>query len=278
MPRRLSLILACLGLAFGVGAGITNVQAQDAALPDNSKQPLEITADGTLEWHRNDLVFIATKNAMAKQGDVSLEAATLYADYTDKNGKNFDIWRIRADKDVQIKSRDTTAFGDKANYDITKGYAEMTGDNLKLISTDQTVTARERFEYWTVEGRLVAIGRARIIRKNERGEINTLDADTITAFLKDNGKGQRVLDRMEADGHVVITTPTETLTGNHGTYNAATQLAEITGAVKIVRGPNTLEGAKADVNLETSVSRMFGSGGARGRVRGVFYPGSEGKK
>ena len=45
--------------------------------------------------------------------------------------------------------------------------------------------------------------------------------------------------------------------------------------MKITRGPNILEGDRADVNLTTNVSTMKGSPAAGGRVRGVFYPGSE---
>lgn len=251
-----------------------HVQAQDSATVTNSQQPLEITADGTLEWHRNDNIFVATNNAKAEQGEVSVAAAKLTADYKDGDGQDFEIWRVRAEQDVHIQSRDTSAYGDNATYDINKGYAEITGSDLRLISPDQTVKARDKFEYWAVEGKLVAIGNARIIRENEQGEINTLDADIITAYLKDNDQGQRVLERMEADGNVVITTPTETLSGDAGTYNAGTQIAEITGNVEIKRGPNILEGGRAEVNLETSVSRMFGNGGTRGQVRGVFYPGS----
>ncbi|MAE51173.1 MAG: ostA-like family protein [Micavibrio sp.] len=254
---------------------IQYVHAQTEAALSNGKKPLEITADGSLEWHRNDSLFIATNNALAKQGDVSLAAAKLIADYNDKDGQNIEIWRVRANAKVKITSRDTNAYGDKAVYDIDKGYAELTGQNLRLTSADQTVTAQDKFEYWTIEGKLIATGRARIIRKNERGQVNTLEADTITAYLKNNEKGQRVLDRMEAQGNVIITTPTETLTGNAGTYVAATQMAEITGNVKIKRGPNLLEGAKADVNLATNVSRMFGNGGTRGQVRGIFYPGQK---
>lgn len=241
----------------------------------NSAQPLEITADGTLEWHRNELQFIATKNALAQQGDVSLAGEKLTADYRDDAGNNFEIWRVRANTSVRVQSRDTIAYGDEAIYDLTKGYAEITGGDLKLESPGQTVTARDKFEYWTEEGRLIAYGDATITRVNDQGETNTLKADTITAYMKNNEAGKQVLDRMEAEGNVVITTPSEILTGNKGIYNANTNIAEITGAVEIKRGPNILEGTKAEVNLNTNISRMFGSGTPSGQVRGVFYPNAK---
>lgn len=254
----------------------TDIQAQNNAV-SNSEKPLEVTADGTLEWHRNEKKFIARKNALAKQGDVSIAAELLTAKYTESDEQNIKISRVDAKNNVIIKSQETDAYGDDGFYDLDKGYAELTGNDLKMVSTDQVVTARDRFEYWAIEGRLIAVGSAQITRRNEQGEINTLEADTITAYMKNNEKGERVLDRLVAENNVIITTPIEVLTGNNGVYEAATNQAEITGNVKITRGPNILEGAKATVDMNTSVSRMFGSGGARGRVKGVFIPGSEKK-
>lgn len=266
-------IILSSALLITLGASLATAQTTPA---QNSKEPIEITADQSLEWHRNDKKFIARKNAQAVQGDVSINAATLTADYVEGEGQNMKINRVQADNDVRIRSRDSDAYGDKGIYEIDKGYAELTGSDLRLISPDQTVTARDKFEYWVVEGKLIAIGNARLIRKNEQGETNTLDADTITAYLKDDANGKRVLDRMVAVGNVVITTPTETLTGAQGTYEARSNTAEIAGDVEIKRGPNILEGSKATVDLNTSISRMFG-GGRTGRVKATFFPGSEKK-
>ena len=52
-------------------------------------------------------------------------------------------------------------------------------------------------------------------------------------------------------GGVTIKTPDETLTGDSGYYNAKTNTAEVKGNVKIIRGPNTLEGARAKLNMTT---------------------------
>ncbi len=263
-------VIAMLGMSIPA-------QAQTPA--SNSNAPLEITADGTLEWHRNESQFVARENAKAKQGDVAVSAKTLTAKYdSGSEGANFDISEVFADTDVILESKDSTAHGQKARYDLKTGYAEMTGENLRLVAPDQTVTAKERFEYWVTEGKLIAIGDATILRKNEKGEINTLKSDRLTAYLKDDAQGKRALDRLEAEGSVTIKTPTETLTGTKGIYNAATNIAEIEGQVKIMRGPNILEGARADVDMNTGISRIFGSPQGRQRVRGVFYPGSEQKR
>jgi lipopolysaccharide export system protein LptA len=154
-----------------------------------------------------------------------------------------------------------------------------------MTAPDQTVTARDKFEYWTAEGRFNAIGNAQIIRPKPGSGTDTLKADKITAILKENKEGKQVLHTLEAFGNVVITTPAETITGAYGIYKASTNKAELTGGVKILRGPNTLEGERASVDMNTNISTIFAAEkttapGAPdvqpgGRVRGIFYPGSE---
>ena len=248
-------------------------EKQNDATPDQRGQPLEITADDTLEWKRDEKTFTARGNAVARQGDTSISADSLTAHYTDKKSDGMEISRVEANDNVTITARDSTAQGQKADYDLMKGYAVMTGNNLKMISPDQTVTATEKFEYHVAQGQLKATGKATVIRGND-----TLQADVIAAVMKQGAGGKRVLESMEATGHVVIKTPTETARGDRAIYNAGTDKAELKGNVKIARGPNILEGDRAEVDLTTNTSRLFGNpaiGG--GRVRGVFYPGSEKK-
>ncbi len=50
----------------------------------------------------------------------------------------------------------------------------------------------------------------------------------------------------------------------------------MTGGVTIIRGPNSLKGDRAEVDMNTNTSQLFGGGGS-GQVKGIFYPGSEKK-
>ena len=235
----------------------------------NGNQPLEITADETLEWHRADHQYIARGNVVAKQGDVEIRADVLTADYRETASSSFDIYRLSADGNVAISSQGNVAKGDKAVYDVAAGHAVITGQKLTLTSPDQTVTARDSFEYSVTDGRLSASGDAYVVRGGD-----TMRADTVAAIFAQDAAGQRKLKELTADGNVIITTPDETLRGANGRYNAGTDIAELTGSVKIERGPNVLEGERAEVNLTTNVSKMTGSPAQGGRVRGVFYPGS----
>lgn len=253
-------------------APLVHAQNTSSANPDRNK-PLEITADESLEWHRNDLYFRARKNVVAKQGATTLKAALLTAKYREGEKSGMDIHTIQANGNVQIISAQTNAYGDKATYNVDKGYAVMTGKGLRLVSEDQTVTARDKFQYWVNQGRLEAVGNAQAKREGD-----TLKADKIIAIFAQDKTGKRKLKTLEAVGNVEIITPSEVLTGARAMYKAQTNVAEITGDVNIKRGPNTLKGARGEVNLETNISKIFGSGeNSTGRVSGVFYPGSETK-
>ena len=257
----------------------TIANAQDATpetSPQAAKPPLEITADDTLEWYRNEQRIIARGNARASQDGSSIQGQTLSANY--RNGKEgrFEISQLNADIDVIIRAQNSTAYGDNAVYNLDNALATMTGENLRMISPDQTVTAKERFEYYVTDGKLIAIGDAIAIRPNRNGGKDTLRANTISAVFKENEQGERVLDTLEAKGNVIITTPTEKVTGAYGIYRANTNKAEIQGNVTITRGPNILQGQRATVDLSSNKSQIFGGGSQNnGRVKAVFYPRSD---
>ncbi len=256
---------------------VVSVLAQNLN-PDSSK-PLEITADGSLEWHRNELYFRAKKNVKARQGQTVLISDVLTAKYRDDENGGVNIYIIQAEGNVEIASPQSKAYGDKAIYDVDKGYAIMVGDDLRLISDDQNVSARDKFIYWVNGQKLEAIGKARAVRLGD-----VLEADKIIAIFEKDSQEKQVLKSLEAVGNVVITTTDEVLTGDSAVYSAISNIAKLTGNVKITRGPNIVEGERAQVNLETNVSKIFGGAGNNsadvkgvgnnGRVRAVFHPKS----
>jgi lipopolysaccharide export system protein LptA len=249
-------------------------------------QPIEITATKSVEWLRNNNQYVARENVVASQGGFTIKSSLLTADYKEGEKSSMQIWQMTAQDNVTILSDGNTATGDKAVYNVETGLATLTGNNLKLVSPDQTVTARDRMEYHSVSRQAKAIGNAKVVRGTD-----TLAANMITATFIDKEAapskpqqnsagpmGGGNVEKIEAEGNVVITTPTEILRGSRGIYHAATNTAELIGNVKIERGQNILEGERAEVNLTTNVSKMFGStktNGGDGRVRGIFYPGSD---
>lgn len=240
------------------------------AMAQNKGDPIEITADKTLEWHRAESQYVADGNAMVKQGTTTIRADVMTADYREGKKSGADIYRLTGTGKVSIEDQGSTSSGDKIIYDIDSGLATMTGKSLSLTSAEQKVTATEKFEYMVKEGKLRAVGNAKILHAKD-----VLEADSVTAFLNDS----KTLQKVDADGHVKITTPSEILTGMRATYNAKTHTAIITGGVTITRGQNVLNGERAEIDLQTNVSRLYGGsiedGQFGGRVRGVFYPGEQ---
>lgn len=248
-----------------------------SATPATSSLPLEITAKKALEWNRDKKQYIAREAAKAVQGDFSVTADTLTADYREGKGGATEIYRLTAEGHVGIVSGTSTASGEKAVYEVDSGKAVITGSALTLVSKSLTVTAKERFEYYANEGKLVAVGRPLVTSGTD-----TLEADHVTAWMDKGGATPAAsssssmggdLKKAEADGNVVIVTSSETATSNRATYDAATNKAQLIGNAKVKRGQDILEGDRAEMDLTTKVSQMFGSGNKDGRVKGVFYPG-----
>lgn len=257
-------------LFFVFGFFVFDVGDVAAQNPDRGK-PLEVIADDTLEWHRNDLFFRAKKNVKVVQGDTVLYSDVLTAKYKDGDKSSMQIYHIQADGNVRIVSSQSKAYGDKATYNVDKGYAVMTGRDLRMVSDGQSLRARDKFEYWVNAGKLIATGNAVAVREGDQ-----ISANQMTALFTEDSNGKRVLKSLEAVGDVVITTPDEVLKGARATYDATETKAVLYDNVVIKRGPNILQGTRAELNTETNVSKIFGGimqdGADGGRVRGVFYP------
>lgn len=239
------------------------------------KEPLEVTAEKSLEWHRDEKLYIARENAVAKQGTTELHGDTLTAAYVEgESTGGIDITRIDALGNVLVLSGGSKATGQKGFYDVKTGYSELTGGNLMLETPTDKVTARDKITYHSNNREMNAYGSAKAVRGDD---VITSDR-LIGRFIEDPKTGASKLSELEAVGNVVITTPKEVLYGENGTYNAITNTATITGNVRIQRGPSYITGARGEVDLNTNISRMFGGGapttegGSDGRVRGVFYP------
>lgn len=282
-----------LALIFVLSSSAASFAADIAATTNDA--PVEIFADKTLEWDRVKKTYTARGNAVARQGTMQVKSSTLTAHYADGDntaattgGMGAEITKLTADGGVEISSPPYTAHGDVAVYDITTGIATLTGDDLKIETPTENLTAQQRIEFDTTKNRLSAIGDATAVRGTD-----SLKSDRLDAFFTEAADGKIALQRITADNAVTIKTAKETVTGDSGVYNAAAGTATLRGRVRILQGENWLEGTRAEVDLKTGVSKLFADGKpipARtslivdgverppiapvgdGRVRGVFYP------
>lgn len=81
------------------------------------------------------------------------------------------------------------------------------------------------------------------------------------------------ISRIEAIGHVFISSPTETAQGETGDYDVDKKIVVLVGNVVITRGQSVLRGNRATVDMVSGRSTMEVKPGER--VRGLFVPDRE---
>ncbi len=255
-------------LAALVMASLAHIQiahAQSLGFSRGGDGPIQIEADDGIEWQRANQLYVARGNARAQQGTVTVEADELIAFYRPNAAGENEIFRIDANGNVRILSDDEVARSDKAVYDIDNGVLVMTGDRIQLDTAQDTIVARDSMEYYETRQLAVARGDALAIRGDRR-----VRADVLTAHFGEGGQ-QAEMERIEALGNVLVSTPTDIVRAEKGEYDPARGIATVTGNVKITRGDTQLNGERAEVNLETGESRLLSSPSGE-RVRGLFLP------
>ncbi|WP_119677346.1 LptA/OstA family protein [Indioceanicola profundi] len=239
--------------------------AQPARLNVGGTDSIEVVSEGGFEFHDGERVAVARGGAVATQGELSVKADTLAAYFRKRPDGSNEIYRLTAEGGVRIGTASQTAQGDRAVYDADQRVAVLTGEDLRLTTEQDVITAEQSLEFWRDQNLAVARGDALATR----GE-NKVRADRLVGLLEEDGSGNLQITRIDAEGGVVITTPTEVARGERGTYDMQSRLASLTGNVRITRGQNQLSGAAAEVDLEAGTSRILA--GAADKVRGLFIP------
>ncbi len=231
--------------------------------------PIEVYAEDGIEWQQDGSIFVARGNARAVRGEVEVLSDELKAHYRESAGGQSEVWRLDALGNVRIISNSETAYGSRAIYNADQKVLVIDGENPRLVSGKDTLTASQQLEYWELKSFAVARGDAVAVRDNKR-----VHADVLVAHLKPDAKGQTRVYRVDAYDNVRIRTGRETATGDRGVYNVDSGVATLTGKVKLVRDDNELSGCRAEVNLNTGISKLFACANqsSSGRVRGSFVP------
>jgi lipopolysaccharide export system protein LptA len=304
--------LAGLGCVGGL-TGSPRPAAQGLSLSGVSEdRPIEVSADHGIEWQQDAQVYIARGNAMAKRGATEVHADTLTAHYRpikgtgDKGpagketagketagketGGETEIYRLDADGHVTIKGERQTVVGDQAVYDVDQQIGIVTGKALKMTTATDVVTARDSLEWY--DQKQIAVARGDAVAKRD---VKVIRADVLTAHMtKDKpppaaAKPDKTvpaamplgatdessrISRVDAQGHVLVSTETDVGRGDYGVYNADSGIATLLGNVTVTRGPNTVRGEYAVMDLNNNVSRMMAApakpGAAPTRVEGLF--------
>jgi lipopolysaccharide export system protein LptA len=269
--------------------------------PGTTAQPINITANQAIEWRQADQEVIASGDAKAVRGAVTVQADQLVAHYRKKtriasaptqtepndpedvlNSGSTELYQLDAIGHVHIFTPTDNAYGDKAVYSLDDAVLVLTGHNLKLTTPSDIVTARDSIEYYSVKDEAVARGAAMIVTNDGR----SIAADVLIGYLApasansvpgssstDNSLIQSSqLKKVEAIGHVTIKTTSDTVTGQVGVYLPQSGLARLGGNVHITQGQNMLTGNDALVNMKTGVATLLAASG--GQVAGSIIPNS----
>jgi lipopolysaccharide export system protein LptA len=268
------------GPAFAEGKAAPAVQTAPPA-----PQPIEVTADKSLEWYQDQSIYVARGNAKAVRGELTVMADLLTAHKRetpetskDASGKKLpkppadkksdnstgDIDRMTAEGHVVILKGSARITGDHAVDDVDKHVIVVTGNNLRYETDKQVVTARDSLEYWDETKIAVARGNAVAVKGDRH-----ITGDVLTAEFRDQPSGKDQLYKMTAVGNVTVITKNDVTRGDRGVYDAARDIAIITGHVRITRPDGTqLTGDVGESDFASNQSRLLNGGS--GRVRALL--------
>jgi lipopolysaccharide export system protein LptA len=275
-----------LAFSFLLGS-VMSAEAKAAHATGKASEPsppqqVEVTADKTLEWYQDQSIYVARGNAKAVRGDLTVLADLLTAHQREKSkdtaGKkpvkaspsekkpddSGDIDKMTADGHVIILKPNTRITGDHAIDDVDKHVVVVTGTNLRYETDKQVVTARDTLEYWDNKKIAVARGNAVAVKGDRH-----VEGDVLTAEFRDQPNGANQLYKMTAMGNVTVITKSDVTRGDHAVYDAARDIAIVTGHVRITRGDGTvLTGDVGESDFAANQSRLMNDGS--GRVRALL--------
>ena len=234
--------------------------------------PIEITADNGIEWEKNKEILIASGNAKASRGGITVLAEVLRAYYRKKTTGGTDLYRLEAAGGVKIFSDTESMEGQTAVLDFEQAILKVDGKKVIYKAGPDTITANQQMEYWERQKMAIARGNAVAIHKGK-----TLRADVLKALLRKNKTGRSEVYIIEAFNNVLIVSDKDRLRSDSAIYKLDSGIATLKGNVSIIRENSILNGDLAEINLKTGVSKLLtvdsvGSRREKKRVRGLIYP------
>lgn len=275
-PRlRVSCLALLLILTASAAAAKQAMPAHSATQqPTKAEDPIDISADESLEWHKDTGLYLARGGAKAVVKGTTIEADLLTARQRARTNPapvgGGDIDQLTAEGNVKIYDAKQQAFGQRGVYDVDAKVFRLTGNNLKYVTEKNVVTAKDSFVFYETENRAVATGRA--LAENDG---NRIESDTMTAQFTRDEAGSMQMSSLTGKGRVVVVTRDGGIArGDRAEYDARRDVAILYDNVRITRDQTHLAGGKAEVDFKTGESRLLSGGG--GRVR-VLLPSSGAK-
>lgn len=155
---------------------------------------------------------------------------------------------------------------------------ELADSALAGHDTDQPIEiTADRFEVVTRENLAIFSGNVDAVQ----GEM-ILRADRLDVFYRSGGGGEaNAVRRVEAQGNVTLTSPSEVAQGDAGAYEVVAGEVTMDGNVVLTRDQNVIRGNSLFIDLVSGEARVDSAvtaqegGEPEDRVRALFVPDSE---
>ncbi|XDZ64780.1 LptA/OstA family protein [Alphaproteobacteria bacterium LSUCC0684] len=242
------------------------------AIAQTSETDLTVEADESLKWLRVEKQYIATGNAIARQGGMTLKAEVITAHYVEENetgtptadADEISISLIIGDKNAEFTRPGVIATADRIEYNLATEQIILTGGNPKIDNNRNTLEASESLNYDRASRLVTAIGNAELILTNGR----ELRGDRIEAVLNED---ETDFITIMAKGKAEVISPgvagAREGKADHMIYDQTTGIANLTGNVTLKDNTNIMTGDKAVIDTVAGTSTLSSEGG---RVGGVF--------
>jgi lipopolysaccharide export system protein LptA len=276
-PHRLRGSIRFAAALWLCGVGLFPAAAQETR--PLGTDVIDLTAEGSIDWLRNENKFIAEGNAKIIRNDATIRSDRLIAHFRDKADGGSEVWRVEFHGDIQADFSGTTLTADDAAYEMDDGVFIATGRNLRMVNEDTTLTASDTIEYWDTKNMAVARGNAKMVEDDRtlRGDIvvaySTAKKGPATAATKSRdggtkGEEETDIDRIEVFGNVRITSDKQVIRADKLVYDPNADLARLAGSVKITSGDSQFNGEFAVFDFKTETGKMTGGGSSR--AHGLF--------
>tara|TARA_B100000242_G_scaffold277760_1_gene234780 strand:- start:767 stop:1534 length:768 start_codon:yes stop_codon:yes gene_type:complete len=232
-----------------------------SAFANESLNQFSVEADKSIEYFEKQRIYVASGNARALKGNLSINAEKITA-FIGKTQKT-NMTDIEATGNVIIINNNTVAKSDFAKYNfknkiiILKGKSQSVEAKKFKLESKKYISFDDQNKVANSEGdvKLFLSGPISIFAKKMKANFDKVNNTLITASAYSNVK---------------IQTNLETITCNSAKYDTKTNLISLDGNVVIKKGNNLLSGEKGYMNLKTRKSRI--ESGKSKRVKGVFKP------
>ena len=218
------------------------------------KAPIEIYAEGGIEWNKNKRVYIAKENAEATRGKLTVKADLLEVFYDESSNKNNDIKTLNARGNVLINDDETIIKGGKkASYNIRKEHFIIFGKKVILVSKNDSISSNRKLEFWKSKNIAIATGEAEAVRDSKY----VINADKLVTHLKSMEDGNYEIKKIIAYNKVIIKTNNEIAYSDKALYNKTSEICKLFGNVRLKKGDSFLTGEYAEMNLKNGISKLL---------------------